>query len=214
MVSSEDYLAQHFNPRPSQKGAKENSDAYNTRMYWFNNNFPSYRKVAEAFGFKTGRVENYANKYNWKFIREKYEELVNKEELRKEAKKQKQWEKQIDQSNELTFKITLRQKEQILMKLNLLPDNPSNIRLTNDEEKELKAELDRLDSKLMKLQTLIRTNIHLPNSYNDKQINENNTKVDGELNMTHFHKKSMEEVLKENESEIGKFIKRTIKKED
>lgn len=40
MSKSTEYLIQHFMPRPNQRGAKENSDAYKARLFWFENDYP------------------------------------------------------------------------------------------------------------------------------------------------------------------------------
>ena len=213
-MNSEDYITQHFPPRPSQKGAKENTDAYNCRIYWFKNDFPTYNEIAEHFNFNPNRIKNYANKYNWKLIRENYEELKTKEDLKKIKKNGRKWERNIDTSNELQFKYNNKRMEHLLFILGEFPNRQPKNRLNKEEEDKARKELNDIFNNLNRLQPLIRTNNHLPNNYNDKFKTENNTKIDGDVNMVHFHKKTTEEVLKENESEIREFIKRTAIKED
>lgn len=209
-MKSEDYIKQHFPPRPKRVGAKENADAYNTRMYWFKNNYPQYKEVAKAFNFKAGRVENYADKYNWKQIRANYEEILEKEELQQYKKDARRMEKKQNTANELMFNRNIKRMEHLLHILNELPNNPAPKPLSKAEEKEARQELETIENKIIKLQPNIRTSYHLTNHYNDKQVTEHQ----GEVELQHHTKKSVDEVLKENESEIRKFIRRTTRKED
>lgn len=209
-MQSEEYLTQHFPPRPSQNGSTENTNAYNARLYWFKHNYPKYKEVAEAFGYTEGRVNNYANKYNWKQIRATYEELCEREELEQYKKDARRMEKKQNTANELMFNRNIKRMEHLLHILNELPNNPATKKLTKEEEKEARQELETIENKIIKLQPNIRTSYHLTNHYNDKQVTEHQ----GEVELQHNTKKSVGEVLKENESEIRKFIRRTTGKED
>lgn len=198
-MTSENYITQHFLPRPSHKGAKENSDAYNTRIYWFKNGFPKYEEVANAFNFKKGRIDNYANKYNWKLIRQNYEELKEKEDLEQYKADAKRMEKKQNTANELMFNYNVRRMEQLLYILNELPNKPAQKKLTKEEEEKSRKELREIMADLRELQPKIRTSYHLTNNYTDKQITENVTTINGELNLEHTATKSFEEEMKEYE---------------
>ena len=209
-MQSEEYLTQHFPPRPTHKGAKENAGAYKARLYWFKNNYPKYKEVAKALNYTEGRVNNYANKYNWKQVRATYEELCEREELEQYKKDARRMEKKQNTANELMFNRNIKRMEHLLHILNELPNNPAPKPLSKKEEKEARQELETIENKIIKLQPNIRTSYHLTNHYNDKQVTEHQ----GEVELQHHTKKSVDEVLKENESEIRKFIRRTTGKED
>ena len=209
-MQSEEYLTQHFPPRPTHKGAKENAGAYKARLYWFKNNYPKYKEDAKALNYTEGRVNNYANKYNWKQVRATYEELCEREELEQYKKDARRMEKKQNTANELMFNRNIKRMEHLLHILNELPNNPAPKPLSKKEEKEARQELETIENKIIKLQPNIRTSYHLTNHYNDKQVTEHQ----GEVELQHHTKKSVDEVLKENESEIRKFIRRTTGKED
>lgn len=198
-MNAEDYKTQHFPPRPNREGAKENADAYNTRIYWFKNNFPTYQTVADAFGFKLSRVQGYADKYNWKLIRANYEEMIEKEEAKQYRKDAKKMEKKQNTANELIFNRNIKRMEHLLFILDELPNNPAPTKLDSKEEEKARRELEKIEDKIIKLQPNIRTSYHLPNTYNDKQVNENKTKLDGAVLLEHKPVKSFNEEMKEYE---------------
>ena len=162
------YLNQHFPPQPNCPGANENSDAFNSRNWWFDNNFPKYREVDKHFGFKEGRSENYAKKYGWRKIRETAEEIQREQDLIDREERQKKIEAKHRNRNEIIGNAYEMRITELLQKLGKIPkEGYTPPELSEEEETEIWEEIRETRKELSKIQSDERITEHLPNSYKD-----------------------------------------------
>lgn len=177
MSRADDYILQRFPNKIT--GKLETDRPYRCRQEWFNNNFPTFEKLAKLCGVSERSISTYSFQYGWKNIRRKFEDL--RAEVEQEELKQRQEDtlKQLDEKNDKRLEVLDKQ----LNEIEELLENPG---LEEGMKFALRKEQREIIKEYHNVQNDKLRTVNLPSKLNDKQEHQHKGVVDLDLHLKAF----------------------------
>lgn len=205
----DEYIIQKF---PSNKtGRLESHLAYKCRLFWIRNDFPTAKVVAEACGTTAGNVKNYKDYYNWKKIQDHIVFLREKEKQEKFSQYQEDTIKNLQDINKQRTGVLIYRLDYLLKEVGAGENNVPNPNLTIKDIEKCWEEIYTINRLLSQIQKDRLRDAGLPEHINDKLPVE--AEINSNADISLVQGKSKEEVDKEYEDTIKKYIDERINKE-
>lgn len=201
MNNYDEYILQRFK---SNKSGKDETDlAYTCRVYWFNNNFPTYKEVAEKCNTSEGNVGNYATIYNWKDIKRYAIDLKELDEYNRDKEYKKETIKDLRKTNEIRGNALKIRLNFLLSEVGAVDGKEPNLELENMDIKEYWEEIYNIMRLLSQWQYDHLRDAGLPKQINDNQKLEADIKTNSRVELT---EKSKDELDKEYEDRFKEYL--------
>lgn len=210
MNEIDEYIIQKF---PSNKtGRLESHLAYKCRLFWIRNDFPTAKVVAEACGTTAGNVKNYKDYFNWKEIQDHIVLLRERHKQEQFSKYQEDTIKNLQEINKQRTGVLIYRLDFLLNEVGAGKTNAPNLKLSKKEIDKCWEEIYSIIRLLSQVQKDRLRDAGLPEHINDKLPIEADVKNNSLIEIT--EKRNKEELDKEYEDTIKKYIAERIDKEE
>lgn len=201
MKEYDNYILQRFKSKMNNND--ETDLAYKCRLYWFKNNFPSYKEVADKCGTSKGNVTNYAKNYGWKDIKKNAINLKELDEYNRDKEYKKETIKDLRKTNEIRGNALKIRLNFLLSEVGAVDGKEPNLELESIDIKEYWEEIYNIMRLLSQWQYDHLRDAGLPKQINDNQKLEADIKTNSRVELT---EKSKEELDKEYEDRFKEYL--------
>lgn len=202
MSEYDKYILQRF---PSNKTGKNETDlAYKCRLYWFKNNFPTHKEVADNCGTSKGNVDNYSDYYNWRKIKKIATDLKELDEYNQDLKYKKETINDLRKTNEIRGNALKIRLNFLLGEVGAIDGKDANSELDSSEIKGVWEEVYNIMKLLSQWQYDKLRDAGLPKQINDNQKLEADITSTSNIEVTNI--KSREELDKEYEDKFKEYL--------
>lgn len=201
MKEYDSYILQRFKSKINNND--ETDLAYKCRLYWFKNNFPPYKEVADEYNTSKGNVTNYAKNYGWKDIKKNAINLKELDEYNQDKEYKKETIKDLRKTNEIRGNALKIRLNFLLGEVGAIDGKDSNHELGNVEIKEYWDEIYNIMRLLSQWQYDHLRDAGLPKQINDNQKVEADINTNSRIELT---EKSKEELDKEYEDRFKEYL--------
>lgn len=202
MSEYDDYVLQRF---PSKKNGNPETDlAYKCRLYWFKNNFPTHKEVAEHNGTTRGNVDNYSDNYGWNEIKRTATDLEQLDEYNKDKEYKKETISDLRKTNEIRGNALKIRLNFLLGEVGAIDGKEPNPDLESTQIKECWEEIYNIMRLLSQWQYDKLRDAGLPKQINDNQKVEADITSVSTVNIGQG--KSKEELDREYEDRFKEYL--------
>ena len=155
----DEYVTQRF--KSKYTGKEETDRPYTIRQTWFNNNFPTFKELADICKSTERTIKNYSVEFQWMKIKQKSIDLQAQADREEDNAHKKETIDSLRKTNSKRAKRFEKRLDSLEEKLETCA--------SQEEEQRIWEEIIEIDKRLSKLQEDRLRDAKLPKVINDKQ---------------------------------------------